>query len=117
MIEESGLVAPSLGHVGDGNFHVFFILHPDDKLSWQKASVINDAMVDHALSVGGTCTGEHGIGLGKRDALLRENGAAAVAVMRHLKQALDPQGVFRSEERRLGHECVSTGSSRRSPYH
>src|SRR3546814_9000044 len=82
MIEEAGLFAPILGHGGDGNFHVFFILHPDDKLSWQKASVINDAMVDHALSVGGTCTGEHGIGLGKRDALLRENGAAAVEVMR-----------------------------------
>ena len=94
MIEASGLFAPILGHVGDGNFHVFFILHPDDKPSWQKAAVINDAMIDHALSVGGTCTGEHGIGLGKRDALLRENGTASVEIMRQLKQALDPEGIF-----------------------
>ena len=94
MIEASGLFAPILGHVGDGNFHVFFILHPDDKPSWQKAAVINDAMIDHALSVGGTCTGEHGIGLGKRDSLLRENGTASVEIMRQLKQALDPEGIF-----------------------
>ncbi|WP_432768763.1 FAD-binding oxidoreductase [Sphingopyxis sp.] len=94
MIEASGLFAPILGHVGDGNFHVFFILQPDDAPSWSKAAAINEAMIDHALSVGGTCTGEHGIGLGKQDALRREIGAPAVDIMRNLKQALDPQGIL-----------------------
>jgi D-lactate dehydrogenase (cytochrome) len=97
-IAASGLFAPILGHVGDGNFHVFFILPPDDPLSWAKASTINEAMIDHALSVGGTCTGEHGIGLGKRDALLREHGADSIAVMRAIKQALDPQGLMNPQK-------------------
>ncbi len=93
-IDASGLIAPILGHVGDGNFHVFFILLPNDKFSWEKAHAINEAMIDHAISVGGTCTGEHGIGLGKRAAMLREHGAESVAVMRRIKHALDPSGLF-----------------------
>jgi D-lactate dehydrogenase (cytochrome) len=93
-IEASGLFAPILGHVGDGNFHVFFILHAEDMASWDKARIINEAMIDHALSVGGTCTGEHGIGLGKREAMRREHGAESVATMRQIKNALDPSGLF-----------------------
>jgi D-lactate dehydrogenase (cytochrome) len=93
-IEASGLFAPILGHVGDGNFHVFFILLPDDTAAWEKACVINEMMIDHALSVGGTCTGEHGIGLGKRKALVREHGEESVSVMRRIKQALDPEGIL-----------------------
>lgn len=93
-IGSSGLFAPILGHVGDGNFHVFFILLPDDIASWDKARAINEAMIDHALSVGGTCTGEHGIGIGKREALLREHGLGSVATMRRIKDALDPIGLF-----------------------
>lgn len=93
-IDAAGLFAPVLGHVGDGNFHVFFILQPGDEASWEKARRINAAMVDHALSVGGTCTGEHGIGLGKREAMAREHGAGAVATMRRIKAALDPAGLF-----------------------
>ncbi len=93
-ITVSGLFAPILGHVGDGNFHVFFILQPDDSVSWEKARVINEAMIAHALSVGGTCTGEHGIGLGKREAMLREHGEGAIQMMRSIKQALDPKGLM-----------------------
>lgn len=93
-IEASGLFAPILGHVGDGNFHVFFILQAEDMASWDKARLINEAMIDHALSVGGTCTGEHGIGLGKREAMRREHGAESVATMRQIKNALDPSGLF-----------------------
>lgn len=93
-IEASGLFAPILGHVGDGNFHVFFILQAEDMASWDKARIINEAMIDHALSVGGTCTGEHGIGLGKREAMRREHGAESVATMRQIKNALDPSGLF-----------------------
>ena len=93
-IDKAGLFAPILGHVGDGNFHVFFILLPDDPNSWNKAKIINEAMIDYALSVGGTCTGEHGIGLGKREAMVREHGAPSLAVMRAVKDALDPAGLF-----------------------
>ncbi|MBL0925660.1 MAG: FAD-binding protein [Sphingomonadaceae bacterium] len=93
-IDASDLFAPILGHVGDGNFHVFFILRPDDAAAWDRARIINEAMIDHALSVGGTCTGEHGIGLGKRQAMQREHGAESVATMRLIKDALDPSGLF-----------------------
>jgi D-lactate dehydrogenase (cytochrome) len=93
-IEAAGLFAPILGHVGDGNFHVFFILPPDDQESWARAKAINEAMVAHALSVGGTCTGEHGIGIGKREAMIREHGSESVDVMRAIKRALDPHGLL-----------------------
>lgn len=89
-IKAAGLTAPIVGHVGDGNFHVFFVLDPDDKAQWEKARDVNAAMVTHALSVGGTCTGEHGIGLGKKHDLVREHGQAAVDLMARIKQAIDP---------------------------
>lgn len=93
-ISAANLFAPILGHVGDGNFHVFFVLEQDDQSSWEKAGKINEAMIEYALSVGGTCTGEHGIGLGKRQAMKREHGAESVATMRRIKNALDPAGLF-----------------------
>jgi D-lactate dehydrogenase (cytochrome) len=88
------LTAPILGHVGDGNFHVFFVLDPHDAEGWTRARQVNTVMIDHALAVGGTCTGEHGIGVGKREALLREHGPEAVALMRRLKAAVDPAGLM-----------------------
>jgi len=93
-VAEAGLLAPILGHVGDGNFHVFFVLPPGDRAAWAKARAIEEAMVAHALSVGGTCTGEHGIGIGKREALVAEHGSEAVLLMRLIKAALDPQGLL-----------------------
>ena len=89
-IARERLVAPILGHVGDGNFHIFFVLDPGDSAAFARASRINDAVVAQALAVGGTCTGEHGIGLGKREALIAEHGPEAVALMRRLKDMLDP---------------------------
>ncbi len=93
-IEEAGLCAPILGHVGDGNFHVFFVLKPDDKDGWKKAGVINKAMVQRAISVGGTCTGEHGVGIGKQQALFIEHGSDAIACMSRIKTALDPMNIM-----------------------
>jgi D-lactate dehydrogenase (cytochrome) len=92
-IEASGLLAPIVGHVGDGNFHVCFIIDPDDKAEMATSQEINDRMVLRALTMGGTCTGEHGIGYGKMDFLATEHGEA-VSVMRQVKQALDPDNIM-----------------------
>ena len=90
-IESSGLFAPIAGHVGDGNFHVCFMVESEDDHA--KYKTINHAMVMRALAMGGTCTGEHGIGYGKMDFLQAEHGDA-VAVMRQLKMALDPDNIM-----------------------
>jgi D-lactate dehydrogenase (cytochrome) len=92
-VVESGLLAPIVGHVGDGNFHLCFVLDPGDPSEMARAKAVNDRMVMRALEMGGTCTGEHGIGYGKIDFLTAEHGDA-VAVMRQVKQALDPDGIM-----------------------
>jgi D-lactate dehydrogenase (cytochrome) len=92
-LEQSGLLAPIVGHVGDGNFHLCFVIDPDDPDEMARAKALNERMVMRALEMGGTCTGEHGIGYGKLDFLTAEHGDA-VAVMRQVKQALDPDGLM-----------------------
>jgi D-lactate dehydrogenase (cytochrome) len=78
------------GHVGDGNFHLVVLVDPSNEKDMQEAEWINERVVERALAMEGTCTGEHGIGLGKKKFMVREHGEGAVAVMRALKQALDP---------------------------
>ena len=78
-----------VGHAGDGNFHLIYVLDPDNAAELEHARVLNDRMVVRALSMGGTCTGEHGVGLGKMKYLEAEHGAA-LETMRTLKRALDP---------------------------
>ena len=92
-IETQGLLAPIVGHVGDGNYHLAFIVDPDDSEEMEKAKAVNDRMVTRALELGGTCTGEHGIGYGKIGFLRSEMGEA-VSVMRQLKVALDPDNLM-----------------------
>jgi D-lactate dehydrogenase (cytochrome) len=92
-IAATGLVAPLLGHVGDGNFHLVILVNPDDPAEIARAEAANRRLVERALALGGTCTGEHGIGCGKREFLRREHGAA-VDVMHTIKQALDPHGIL-----------------------
>ena len=92
-VDEAGLLAPIVGHVGDGNFHLVFVLDPDDKEEWARAAEVNGRMVERALAMGGTCTGEHGIGYGKMQFLQAEHGES-VAVMRQIKQALDPDNLM-----------------------
>lgn len=82
-----------MGHVGDGNFHVVFAMDPEGDTDAAIVARINAAMVEKALSVDGTCTGEHGVGLGKRAYLHAEHGPA-LAVMARLKAALDPDDLF-----------------------
>jgi D-lactate dehydrogenase (cytochrome) len=82
-----------VGHVGDGNFHLGMQIDPDDPDEWARANAINDRMVKHAIALGGTCTGEHGVGIGKRK-FMREEHGEAVEVMRLIKEALDPRGIL-----------------------
>jgi D-lactate dehydrogenase (cytochrome) len=89
-IAQTDLIAPILGHVGDGNFHVAILIHPDDPEALTKAKKLNARMVQRALAMGGTASGEHGIGVGKLDYMPLEHGDA-LNVMRAIKQALDPQ--------------------------
>lgn len=93
-IAASGLIAPIVGHVGDGNFHTVVLVDPDDGAEIQRAEALNRRIVERALAMGGTCTGEHGIGFGKQDFLVAEHGRDAVDAMRALKRALDPDGLL-----------------------
>lgn len=89
----ASMPATILGHVGDGNFHVIFSLDPNAPEEMLEAEAINARLVRRALAMDGTCTGEHGIGLGKQDWLIEELGDA-VELMRTLKRALDPHNLF-----------------------
>jgi D-lactate dehydrogenase (cytochrome) len=91
--EGSPLICPLVGHVGDGNFHLVFLLDPDNPEEQAEAERLNDRLVKRALAMEGTCTGEHGVGSGKLDFLVAEHGEA-VSVMRTLKLALDPQNIM-----------------------
>ncbi len=93
LLEQSSLPATMLGHVGDGNFHVVFALEPDNSDELAEAQELSQQVVDIALKMDGTCTGEHGVGVGKRNALEKEHGAA-VDLMRAIKHALDPQNLM-----------------------
>jgi D-lactate dehydrogenase (cytochrome) len=92
-IAASGLTAPMVGHVGDGNFHTV-ILVPPEAGGLERAWALDRKIVARALSLGGSCSGEHGIGIGKREFLLQEHGEDAIAVMRSVKAALDPRGIL-----------------------
>ena len=92
-VEGSPLIGAMLGHVGDGNFHVGYLIDPAIPGEAEAAQRFNDRMVARAIAMGGTCTGEHGIGMGKQASLLREHGDG-VAVMRQIKRALDPEGLM-----------------------
>ncbi len=92
-IRASGLTAPIVGHVGDGNYHTV-ILVPPEPGGLERAWELDKKIVARALDLGGSCSGEHGVGIGKREFLEREHGAEALAVMRSIKTALDPRGIM-----------------------
>jgi D-lactate dehydrogenase (cytochrome) len=92
-LAESFLIAPLVGHVGDGNFHLGFLIDRNDPKELAEAERLNERLVMRALAMDGTCTGEHGIGLGKMKFLTAEHGEA-VSVMRAVKKALDPLGIL-----------------------
>jgi D-lactate dehydrogenase (cytochrome) len=93
LVEERGIEASIIGHVGDGNYHVGFSVDPADAAAIEAAEQVNHGIVEYALARGGTCTGEHGIGLGKVGYLEQEHGDL-VPVMRGIKRLLDPNGIL-----------------------
>ena len=92
--DASGIPYFLVGHVGDGNFHFGYLIDPDNPQEREIAEALNHKLVSRALSLGGTCTGEHGIGLHKMDFLVTEAGEGAVNMMRTLKHALDPHNIM-----------------------
>ncbi len=92
-LAESFLIAPLVGHVGDGNFHLSFVIKKDNPEELQEAERLNGRLIERALSMDGTCTGEHGVGIGKKRYMYREHGDA-VEVMAALKAALDPDNIM-----------------------
>jgi D-lactate dehydrogenase (cytochrome) len=83
-----------VGHVGDGNFHFGYLIDPNIAAERETAEALNHKLVNRALALGGTCTGEHGVGLHKMDFLRAETGEGAVDMMRMIKRALDPHNIM-----------------------
>ena len=92
-IAASGLLAPMVGHVGDGNFHTV-ILVPPEPGGMERAWALDQKIVARWLALGGSCSGEHGVGAGKRGFLETEHGAGALNAMRAVKAALDPRVIL-----------------------
>jgi D-lactate dehydrogenase (cytochrome) len=93
-IAELGLVAPILGHVGDGNFHLSLLVDMSDAAEVKAAKTLCERLVERALAMDGTCTGEHGVGQGKMKYLAGELGSPALAAMAAIKRALDPDDIM-----------------------
>ncbi|MCL4139407.1 UNVERIFIED_CONTAM: hypothetical protein GTU68_024205 [Idotea baltica] len=92
-IEKSGLIAPIVGHVGDGNFHLAIMMNPDDATERAAAADLADSIAERAIRLGGTVTGEHGVGMGKIKHMEAEHGDA-YGVMGEIKRALDPHNIL-----------------------
>ncbi len=92
-LDREGVVAPIVGHVGDGNFHVLVLFDPASAAERAKADDIAKRVSMRAIAMGGTCTGEHGIGVHKLEALIAEHGEA-VELMQTIKRALDPHNIM-----------------------
>jgi D-lactate dehydrogenase (cytochrome) len=93
-VEATGLPYYIVGHVGDGNFHIAYLINPTIPSERDTAERLNDQLVHRAIALAGTCTGEHGIGLHKQGFLVDEAGAGAVEMMRAVKRALDPKNIL-----------------------
>lgn len=94
LVQRHNLLAPLVGHVGDGNFHMLLLVDPACDAEMQAAARCVDEMVALAQGMGGTCTGEHGVGYGKLKYLHAERGPVALDVMAAIKGALDPAGIL-----------------------
>lgn len=94
LATEHDLLIPSFGHAGDGNLHYSILVDPDDPEHVARGETVDEQIIRRAIAVGGTATGEHGVGRGKREHLVPEHGPETVAAMRAIKQALDPKDIL-----------------------
>ncbi|XP_059148910.1 probable D-lactate dehydrogenase, mitochondrial [Physella acuta] len=93
-IDEAKVIGPIVGHVGDGNFHVLFPVNHADKETFLKVQDLHFKMAYLAMEKDGTCTGEHGIGMGKRKLLTKEFGETGIQVLKEVKKCFDPNGIM-----------------------
>jgi D-lactate dehydrogenase (cytochrome) len=93
-IEKASMPIPLFGHVGDGNFHLVILVDPKSEADMDEAKALNARLVKRALAMEGTCTGEHGIGMGKQGSLRAELGDDVIDVMRDIKQLFDPENLL-----------------------
>ena len=94
LLEKASFPSTIVGHVGDGNFHVLMLLDPDSQEEWEESERLNHHLVTQAIDADGTCTGEHGIGLHKKQFMAHEHGEDVLDLMRSLKHAFDPNNIL-----------------------
>jgi D-lactate dehydrogenase (cytochrome) len=92
-VDREGAVGFFWGHAGDGNLHLGLMFRPDDAAAVAAVHRVNRAVVEHSLAAGGSCTGEHGVGIGKLPFMAAEHGGS-LKYMRRIKRALDPKGIL-----------------------
>jgi D-lactate dehydrogenase (cytochrome) len=97
LLDAKGVTGFVFGHAGDGNLHVVMVGDPSDQREWGLLEEINDRIVTRAVEVGGTCTGEHGVGIGKRKFMALEHGPS-YQLMRRIKDLLDPEGLMNPDK-------------------
>ncbi|MBW1689178.1 MAG: 2-hydroxy-acid oxidase [Deltaproteobacteria bacterium] len=97
LVEEGGAIGYVFGHAGDGNIHVVMMGDPNDEKEWSVLDSINDRIVARAIELGGTCTGEHGVGIGKRKFMEREHGQS-YGLMKEIKNLVDPKGLMNPDK-------------------
>jgi D-lactate dehydrogenase (cytochrome) len=93
QVDEKGAIGYVFGHAGDGNLHVVLVGDPSDDAQWKALEAVNHAIVTRAVELGGTCTGEHGIGIGKRKFMQQEHGQS-YELMKQIKGLIDPKGLM-----------------------
>ena len=93
LVDEYHVSGYVFGHAGDGNLHVVMPGDPDDENEWSTLEKINQSIVRKAIELGGTCTGEHGVGIGKRKFMQLEHGDS-YQLMHHIKELIDPKGLM-----------------------
>jgi D-lactate dehydrogenase (cytochrome) len=93
-LADTSLIAPLVGHVGDGNFHLVLLVDPDNQEELARAKGFASRLAQRAIRMDGTCTGEHGVGIGKQDYMTLEHGEVAIDLMRALKHAIDPDNIM-----------------------